>query len=63
MSYRQLSILIVLCNVKVWIELHKLLIVEFSPSVHKVSSLAYCQEQHLVFLGYVWGKCYVFLRI
>ena len=41
-------------------ELHKLLIVEFLPFVHEVSSLTYCQEGHLGILGYLQGKCCVF---
>ena len=47
MSYRQLSVQVVLYNVQVWMEFHKLLIVEFLPFVHEVSSLTYCQEGHL----------------
>jgi len=55
MSYRQLSVQVVLYNV--WIEFHKLLIVEFLPFVHEISSLDYCQEGHLGILGYLQGKC------
>jgi len=39
MSCRQLSVQSVLYNVYVWIEIHKLLIVEFSSFVYEVSSL------------------------
>jgi len=31
---------------KVWIKLHELLITESSPSLHEVSRLTYCQEEH-----------------
>jgi len=57
MSYRQLSVQVVLYNVEVWIEFHKLLIVELLPFVHEASSLTYCQEGHLGILGYLQGKC------
>jgi len=56
MSYRQLSRQAVLHNVQVWIEFHKLLIVEFLPFVHEVSSLTYCQEGQLGILGCLQGK-------
>jgi len=59
MSYRQLSILTVKCLIGK--KLHKLLIVEFSPVVYDVSTLAYCQEEHLSISGYLWGKCYAYL--
>jgi len=39
----------------------KLLIIEFSPFLHEVSSLAYSQEQHLDISGYLWEKCYGYL--
>jgi len=38
------------------VELHKLLIVEFSPFLHEASSSAYCQEEHLGISGYLWGN-------
>ena len=56
MSYRQLSVQVVLYHVQVRIEFHKLLIAEFLPFVHEVSSLTYCQEGHLGILGYLQGK-------
>jgi len=34
--------------------------VEFSPFVHEVSSLAYCQEEHIGIWDYLCGKCYGF---
>jgi len=43
------------------LKLHNLLIVEFSPFLHVISSLAYCQEEHLGISGYLWGKCYGYL--
>ena len=46
-----------LYNVSVWIEFHKLLIVEFLLFVHEVSSLTYCQEGHLGILGYLSEIC------
>jgi len=61
MRYRQLSIQIVLYSAYVWNELHKLLIVEFSPFVHEVSSVAYCQKEHLGISGHLCGKCYGYL--
>ena len=61
MSYRQLSAQVVMYNVSVWIEFHKLLIAEFLPFVHEVSSLTYCQG-HLGILGCLQGKCCGYLR-
>jgi len=64
MSYRQPSIQIVLCNFEIWIKLHKPLIknkpliVEFSPFLHEVSILTYCQEEHRGILGCLWKKCF-----
>jgi len=57
MSYRQLSVQVVLYNVYAWIEFHKLLIAEFLSFVHEVSKLTYCQEGHLGILGYLQEKC------
>jgi len=56
MSYRQLSVQVVMYNVPIWIEFHKLLKAEFLPFVHEVSSLTYCQEGHLGILGCLEGK-------
>jgi len=63
MSYRQLSVQVVLYNVYAWIEFHKLLIVEFLPFVHEVSSLTYCQEGHLGILGYFRGNVVVIYEL
>ena len=43
----------------VWIDVHKLLIVEFLLFEHEVSSLTYCEEGQLRILGYFQGNVVV----